>query len=231
MNLGRLTTALEASLAFVSDVLPPAARDWLKDARQHHRLPERSLADRPLLLLVGTYGTGKSTAAEMAGQFVPFGVHFAQSHPLSTLWDNDPLVRQCFETKALLVLDDLGIEGEHDRMIGRVMSILDERKKRGARTIITTNLLTEDLRQRYTDRFLDRVIGDAHIVDCDGDSMRGAGVSLPSVVSVDFEGFDDGGAWARGEVPGEPRSLHIGDDLAKELTDDLVRRLRFGGAA
>lgn len=77
----------------------------------------------------------------------------------------------------VLVLDDLGVEYVKDG--GLIDTFLDEiiwtRESEYRPTIITTNLTTDQLKQRLPGRLVDRLRGDwGRVFECPGESLRGA---------------------------------------------------------
>lgn len=74
---------------------------------------------------------------------------------------DNPAERAMFEkellTTPILVLDDLGAEMSRDWVVAKIDAIITERYNRMLPTIITTNLGTAELKERYTKRMIDRL--------------------------------------------------------------------------
>ena len=66
----------------------------------------------------------------------------------------------------LIVLDDLGAEGASDWLLTKVDAIIAERYNRRRATVITTNLASAAMRNRYTDRMIDRLRSTCQVITC-----------------------------------------------------------------
>ena len=66
----------------------------------------------------------------------------------------------------LLVLDDLGAEGASGWPLTKVDAIIAERYNRRRATVITTNLASAAMRNRYTDRMIDRLRSTCQVITC-----------------------------------------------------------------
>lgn len=126
------------------------------------------------LVLSGPTGCGKTVAAcyallmrERSGLFVYAGKLAQRS------WYEEGIWRE-LETKDLLVIDDLGQEpleksGVTSAKIDTLLTIRDAEKRR---TVITTNLASDEFSTRYGGRVLDRIKGAGRWFMDPGDSMR-----------------------------------------------------------
>lgn len=133
------------------------------------------LSGKPVLLLLGGVGSGKTTAAgwvllrqleREAGVTHPSGGHpvdpamFATAAEFNGLSDYHPESRAWLERLcrcALLVLDDLGTERMGDGELSCVQRVIGERHATGRRTVLTSNLTAEAFRARYGERVADRI--------------------------------------------------------------------------
>lgn len=107
--------------------------------------------ERPCLILCGGTGCGKSVGAawilaQLGGVWLPaerachvFAAHFGDGFATQTL------ARDC----PMLMLDDVGIESDPARMLQVLTELLDCRKSRRHRTVITTNLPKVKFEARY----------------------------------------------------------------------------------
>lgn len=107
--------------------------------------------ERPALVLVGGTGCGKSVAAawvlaQLGGVWLPaelacrnFAANFGEGYAQQTIARNCPM----------LMLDDVGTESDGARMLQVLTELLDSRKSRRHRTIITTNLTKARFEARY----------------------------------------------------------------------------------
>jgi len=134
---------------------------------------------KPVLVLSGGTGCGKSTAAAWAVANSHHGGHWRSAADVCRAFmgnfgealNEQKLVKDCY----FLVVDDLGAETDVDRMQGYLIEVLDQRKRAPSRTrtIITTNLDEHSFRLRYPDgRLESRLKECAHWVHDKGDDMR-----------------------------------------------------------
>lgn len=120
------------------------------------------------MLLTGKNGTGKSFAAKRiisAANILDsdFQMFITQSQ-LNLRWqkqiadwgETTYLLRQIVDTR-ILVLDDIGIRTPTDAFMDFLYSIVDERLTSQAATIITTNLNSKQMREKFGDAFVSRV--------------------------------------------------------------------------
>ena len=141
-----------------------AVRGWL---------PRR---DYPMLVLNGNRGCGKSGAAAYAIANWDQSAHWISAADVIRVFSGhfgDALKRQETMKRArLLVLDDVGTEGDASRMCSALVELLDERKQR--KTIVTTNLNKEAWLIRYADdRLHSRLKESAAFIGDAGPDLRG----------------------------------------------------------
>ena len=134
-------------------------------------------AEKPVLILSGGTGTGKSVAAvEMLARHGGSFVHARDLARRHDPWKEDRadgVTKIDVESRGLLVLDDLGTERLEDpRFLAALEDLLDARQSVTRRTLITTNLSPAQFRERYKERFADRLNGIAKAVTLTGGSMR-----------------------------------------------------------
>ena len=146
---------------------------------------------RPLLVLAGGTGTGKTVAAAWAlarigGEYVRAVDLARRSEP----YRNEAEILRPASSE-LLVLDDLGTEASSDRGRDRrfmpaLYDVIDQRQgvmRRGTRwvprrTLITTNLTKKQFREQYPDeRILSRLAQCCTWVSLDGVDMRRKGAA------------------------------------------------------
>lgn len=122
------------------------------------------------LLLAGKNGTGKSFAAQKI--MSEFNIHdsdykmFTTQTELNLRWqaqikqwgETTYLLNQITKTK-ILVLDDLGTRTPTEAFMDFLYAIIEirHRSKDGLATIITTNLNSKDMREKFGDAFVSRV--------------------------------------------------------------------------
>lgn len=107
--------------------------------------------ERPCLILGGSVGCGKSVAAafvlaQFGGMWLPaeralkaFAVNFGEGFSVQS---------QARDT-GMLILDDVGTEDADQKMLSVLTELLDCRKSRRHRTVITTNLTRAKFEARY----------------------------------------------------------------------------------
>lgn len=127
-----------------------------------------------MLVLAGTKGVGKTTAASLAIADSPYGSRMITAARLSKL---DRYVGDAVETLMTcpaLALDDLGVEYSDARGFFRSLldELLNERYGRQLRTIITTNATARRLADAYGERILDRVRECGPYLELTGPSLR-----------------------------------------------------------
>lgn len=147
-----------------------ACREWLASDRP-----------RPILILVGGTGTGKTVAALNAlsiirGQFVDAPLLGRRCDPWRSELEQGIQFLD-LERTPLIVLDDLGTErADDDRFVeafGRLVNLRQGTKDgRALRTLITSNLPPTEIRRRYGDRVADRLNEIGKAVPLQGASMR-----------------------------------------------------------
>jgi hypothetical protein len=121
---------------------------------------------RPILVLCGAVGVGKTLAAavaiaELGGKMVHAPDLGRRVFPYSHEKDVDRLAL----TTGMMVLDDLGTEADHrEKRWSEAFALFVEKRKGRGRTIITSNLTPKEIRERYDARILDRLNARAYVV-------------------------------------------------------------------
>ena len=142
----------------------------------------RSLAPREyLVFLAGRVGTGKSVAACWAAtRPCVSSALFVRSVRLArwARYDDDEVDRLL--SPKVLVIDDLGSEFNDER--GSFWTLFEEvavtRAENHLLTVVTTNLLVDDVRARYHfERVAERVRSLGAFIQFDGESLRGRRVA------------------------------------------------------
>lgn len=129
------------------------------------------------LLLYGTVGCGKSflsgcVAKELMDQGKSV-VYFSASQFFNTLRQSN------FENRddqlynyELVIIDDLGAELTNSFVTSALFSFLNERILRKKATIISTNLNLTELKERYSDRIVSRIIQNFKLLKLSGPDIR-----------------------------------------------------------
>lgn len=152
-----------------------AVREWIAQVE--------TPGARRALVLCGPVGTGKTFAAgvaidmlesrsvevvrspELALRYAPFAADIARGvQPLDL-------------RARLVVLDDLGAERSDPRHDDALLTLIEDRTKAGL-LIVTGNLLSTQIRERYGNRVASRLNKIAKVVLCVSEDLRGTGAGL-----------------------------------------------------
>lgn len=72
----------------------------------------------------------------------------------------------------LLIIDDLGTELTNNFVLSQLFEIINKREIGGLSTLISTNLTMKQLRDRYSERIMSRIIADYTVFNIYGDNIR-----------------------------------------------------------
>jgi DNA replication protein DnaC len=125
------------------------------------------------LLLSGNCGRGKSVLSRLV---LP-AILLKYAGKVVGVYDAQQMNSRIDEVmgRHLLSLDDIGTECEAVEYGNRRMvfpEIVDAAEKRGKLLIVSTNLRGKQLKERYGERLLDRIIAIMQIVEFEGKSLR-----------------------------------------------------------
>lgn len=130
-----------------------------------------------ILVLCGGVGTGKTVAGAWAlwthgGDGVQSGRLPQRLDP----WGDERDRYRPLDQTGLVVLDDLGTEATGNmRWDTAFATFIDDRTATEAKTLITTNLRRQQIRERYGDRIAERINHVGTAVEIAGESMRRKG--------------------------------------------------------
>lgn len=136
---------------------------------------------RPVLLLSGGTGTGKTIAAA-ALVAAHYRAHWCRADDLvrtfAGFFGDAAARQQALKSSPLLVIEDLGVELDAERMLPALLEVLDDRLSAAQHpTVITTNLNKKQIRERYPNaRLFSRLREHAQWVALTGEDMRGKAV-------------------------------------------------------
>lgn len=138
----------------------------------------------PSLLMIGATGLGKThLSLAIAGEAIArgYGVIYGSAQNLISQLERERFGRgvQPGEDSAalllacdLLILDDLGTEFMTPFVLSAVYNIINSRLVSGRPTIVNTNLLFSDLKERYSERIISRMTGAYRVLWFDGRDIR-----------------------------------------------------------
>jgi len=144
---------------------------------------QRATEERPILVLCGGTGAGKTMACALAIVDHGKGVAIESQNLPKRVdpWTSEIIAgaREVDLSHSLIVLDDLGTEGKPpgDRWSRAFHGFVSARLSHG-RTLITTNLKRAEFRQRYDARVIDRLNSGARAIELTGQSLRKGGAGL-----------------------------------------------------
>lgn len=72
----------------------------------------------------------------------------------------------------LLIIDDLGTELTNNFVLSQLFEIINKRDTSGLSTLISTNLTMKQLRDRYSERIMSRIIANYTVFNIYGDNIR-----------------------------------------------------------
>lgn len=136
--------------------------DWLTDNRGKG------------LLCIGNCGRGKTV---ICCKVIPCITSYWANKLIYCYTANDLGARlKDAKAKKLLCIDDIGTEGVYNSYGNKVYAfpeIVDDAERTGKLLLITTNMSYDELKARYGERTVDRLVGLCKIVPFDGESLRG----------------------------------------------------------
>ncbi len=170
--------------ALTRDGCPPEVREMAAEAYKYAKhVKENAKAGRGLLFF-GEVGRMKTTLAACVARAAleqGVSVYFISMPELldtmismSKSRDGSELHR--FEEKikhvTLLILDDFGAEYPRDWVLNKVDAIITRRYNDMKPVILTTNMLPNEIKERYVQRVYDRLRSTSKVLGTYGDSLR-----------------------------------------------------------
>jgi DNA replication protein DnaC len=185
----------EEKRARVADALAARGRKWearvpskFRDSRLDRLRPEQHpdkvrawlASDSPTLVLAsGITGNGKTDAAYALGWAVHEAGQWASAWTMADLnaalrpsGEHEPDAWHTVTTCDLLIIDDLGTERRTDWTGEQLHRLFDTRGRERRRTVVTTNLTSAEVEERYDSRVADRLLDDSMAIRFTGQSMR-----------------------------------------------------------
>ncbi len=136
------------------------------------------------LLFTGPTGTGKTFLSScIAKEYLDQGffVFYLSATGISNILDDAKFRRDDAESREyvnliyesdLLILDDLGTEYAFGYPQSQLFDLLERRMISGKRTVISTNMNLDELNQKYSPRFVSRILGNYEIFVFKGKDLR-----------------------------------------------------------
>ncbi len=135
------------------------------------------------ILMMGATGLGKTHLSLAIAQAVidkGYGVIYGSAQNLLSALEKERFARTLTEMDNLqalldcdlLILDDLGAEFPTQFVSSSIYNIVNSRMGAGKPMIINTNLTANELRERYTDRIVSRIVGTYEILTFTGSDIR-----------------------------------------------------------
>ena len=72
----------------------------------------------------------------------------------------------------LLIIDDLGTELTNNFVLSQLFEIINQRHISGLATLISTNLSMKQLRDKYSERIMSRIVANYTVFNIYGDNIR-----------------------------------------------------------
>lgn len=151
-------------------------------ADQHAREARAWLAsDSPMLVLAGTLpGNGKTHTAYALGWATHEAGHWVSAWTMADLNaalrpigdEHEPQAWSTVSRCDLLIVDDLGTENRTPWTHEQLHRLLDTRGRERRRTIVTTNLTSLEIEDRYDSRIADRILDEAMALKFEGRTRR-----------------------------------------------------------
>ena len=135
----------------------------------------------PSLLLYGKTGLGKThLSLAIAGNAVEegYGVIYSSAQNLFNKLEKDKFGKADANTEEaildcdLLIIDDLGAEFTTQFTVSALYNIINSRELEGKPTIISTNLMPEQLTKAYGERIASRILSNYVMLYFDGSDIR-----------------------------------------------------------
>ena len=144
--------------------------NYLKNFKEHTRN----------LLFTGNPGTGKSFLSQcIAKDLLDKGflvVYRTADELLSDLkeikFNNNSDIENLLIDCDLLIIDDLGTEQITDFTISELFTFLNKKLLRQKKMLVSTNLSTKELQDKYSERISSRLIGNFRLLPLFGDDIR-----------------------------------------------------------
>lgn len=153
------------------DYFSNSKADWLPE----YNLITEWLSDNEGkgLFMYGDFGRGKSLLA----RYVLPGILLSCAGKIVSVYEMAEINKKLDEalTRKIISLDDVGVEDVAVKFGERRMAfteLMDSIEKNNKLAIITTNLNHDELRSRYGDRVMDRIIATTKRVQFKGKSLR-----------------------------------------------------------
>lgn len=168
----------------VNRTLPQSIKAAMRQAAEYAKNFDENARVGKGVIFIGPVGTMKTSMAVAIAQELMQSEHSVLFIPLAELFDNlirmskqkDNVEYLAFENRlknvSLLILDDLGTEYPGDWIRNKVDAIISYRYNRLKPICITTNLIPNELADRYQERVYDRLKGSSALITVVAESVR-----------------------------------------------------------
>lgn len=156
----------------------------LEHAKQFAMDFEKRESERGNVLIYGETGLGKTFISNCIAKELLDNNHTVLYLSANELFEKvlggyimnhrielEPLYSYIFSCE-LLIIDDLGTELTNSFVQTQFFEIINQRNLTGLSTLISTNLSIRDLRDRYTERVMSRIVANYTVFNIYGDNIR-----------------------------------------------------------
>lgn len=145
---------------------------------------EDTKSERGNLLIYGETGLGKTFLTNCIAKalldnghsvlYLSAGELFESvlaGYIMNQKFELEDLYRYIYNSE-LLIIDDLGTELTNNFVLSQLFEIINKRETGGLSTLISTNLTMKQLRDRYSERIMSRIIANYTVFNIYGDNIR-----------------------------------------------------------
>lgn len=154
--------------AFAATVALDRVRRWVA-----YQAGERTHGSKPVVVLLGPPGVGKTVAA--AWLLLAEGGRYVSASELAVLhsarWGAERERYQSLLGSRVLVVDEIGTEADRSAAAA-IHEVIDRRQASPRLTLLLGNIRKRQLAERYDARTLDRLRACATVIELTGQSMR-----------------------------------------------------------
>lgn len=156
----------------------------LERSKAFIRTFDEKTLDRGNLLIYGETGLGKTFLTNCIAKELLDNGHSVLYLSAGELFESvlagylmnrkielEDLYRYIYNSE-LLIIDDLGTELTNNFVLSQLFEVINKRETSGLSTLISTNLTMKQLRDRYSERIMSRIISNYTVFNIYGDNIR-----------------------------------------------------------